>query len=217
MRWCCWPRWPSAARRCSTWQGGRGGPAFFAIAFGLIVGTFLSWTAQVRYGTRHQLAPFVRIIGTRPTGCLYVFVGPVALYSATHACLLSRYAYPSHLTRLNERRAIGVDPVAEVRRIMAAGPAFVVMYRAPRTEENPRSIAALKQGLAGRYRLALRAPIGSKVQDLYVRQSTVPVPSNAAPREPPARSETVANADRQFAGAGVPIALGDRQQGEREQ
>ncbi|WP_374412575.1 hypothetical protein [Novosphingobium colocasiae] len=174
---CAAPVFDAAGR--TRWTG------LFAIAFGLIVGTFLSWTAQVRYGTSSQLAPFVRIIGTRPTGCLYVFEGPAALYSATHACLLSRYAYPSHLTRLNERHAIGVDPVAEVRRIMAAGPAFLVMYRDPRAEENPRAIAALRQGLAGRYRLVLRAPIGSKVQDLYVRQSTVPVPSNAALREHP--------------------------------
>ncbi len=65
----------------------------------------------------------------RPTrGCIYIYDSYPALYQLTHSCLPTRYAFPGHLNTSDEgnARALGVDPVAEVRRILATRPEVIV-------------------------------------------------------------------------------------------
>ena len=66
--------------------------------------------------------PFVAKSGK----CLYVFDGPTALYTSTGSCLPTRYIYPDHLNNEMEARAIGVDPVREVARILNNQPSVIV-------------------------------------------------------------------------------------------
>jgi 4-amino-4-deoxy-L-arabinose transferase-like glycosyltransferase len=58
--------------------------------------------------------------------CLFVFDGPTAAYTLTQACAPTRFVYADHLNRWMEARAIGVDPVAEVRRILATRPGAII-------------------------------------------------------------------------------------------
>ena len=62
-------------------------------------------------------------------GCIYIYRGDPILYHLTRSCLPSRYAFPTHLTLVREAPALGVDPAAEVRRILAARPEVIVDTR----------------------------------------------------------------------------------------
>jgi hypothetical protein len=58
--------------------------------------------------------------------CLYVYHGPVVLYTLTKACIPTRFAFPNHLSISTEASGLGVDTVAEVQRILATRPAVIV-------------------------------------------------------------------------------------------
>ncbi|UAK24450.1 ArnT family glycosyltransferase [Sphingomonas nostoxanthinifaciens] len=86
--------------------------------------------------------------------CLYVFYGEPILYQLTHSCLPSRWAFPFHLSLAREAPALGVDPVAEARRIMASKPPVVVDRITTDDEINPVVQHLVRADLARNYRLA---------------------------------------------------------------
>jgi hypothetical protein len=77
--------------------------------------------------TSEARAGAARIAADLHGGCLYIYQGPTAFYRLTRACTVSRFVFPDHLATSLEARSIGIDPVAEVRRIMAARPAVVLV------------------------------------------------------------------------------------------
>lgn len=87
-----------------------------------------------------------------PTGCLFVFDGPTALYERTGGCLPSRFIYPDHLNNALEREALGVDQAAEVQRILATRPGVIVTSAEPVTPQNPASTEAVRVAIARDYR-----------------------------------------------------------------
>ncbi len=94
--------------------------------------------------------------------CIYVYDGYPALYQLTHSCLPSRWVFPGHLSTRDEAspRALGVDPVAEVRRILAAKP-DVIIDDDPVFEGGNRATHALVLAAEARdYALVLRYATG---------------------------------------------------------
>lgn len=59
--------------------------------------------------------------------CLYVYEGDPVLYRATGGCIPTAYVFPAHLDTSVEAGALGIDPAAEMQRIMATRPGVVVM------------------------------------------------------------------------------------------
>lgn len=60
-------------------------------------------------------------------GCLYILSGPPILYYTTHACTVTRFLFPSHLSGGGTARELGIDRLDnEVRRIFARRPRVVV-------------------------------------------------------------------------------------------
>lgn len=130
------------------------GPAFAAIA--IAVPLLLSaWPATGR--SRASIVAMTRAVRTieRHGGArsLYVFDGPPALYTLTHAPLPTRWAFPEHLSTSEERRAIGVDPVTEVAAILRHRPAVIVAADGggPR-HAFPVTHRLVQAALAARYR-----------------------------------------------------------------
>lgn len=80
-------------------------------------------TADTRQRLAAMAATVERLSGR---SCPFVFQAPPALYSASHACLPTRYPFPPHLVQRSESGAIGVDPVVEVARILRARPPVIV-------------------------------------------------------------------------------------------
>ncbi|MDQ2893054.1 MAG: hypothetical protein M3R64_08215, partial [Pseudomonadota bacterium] len=80
-----------------------------------------------RRAARHQVAALAATIDRyRGDGCLFAFSAPPVLYQATGSCLPTRYPFGTHLTLTSESRAIGVDPIVELRRILATRPPVIV-------------------------------------------------------------------------------------------
>jgi len=111
-------------------------------------------------GTAGQFARMADAVGRGP-GCLYVYSGSTMLYPATERCRLSRYVVPAHLNRARENGATGVDQATEVRRILAARPAVVVM-RPPFRGERPEIRAIVVAAMARDYRLFAVTPMGNE-------------------------------------------------------
>lgn len=92
-----------------------------------------------------------RIDRERGQDCLFVFQVSPLLYNATHSCLPTRYPFPAHLVEASEARAIGVDPVAEIDRILSARPSVIAAAAIPRTQDRP-TVMLVQRVLAHHYR-----------------------------------------------------------------
>jgi hypothetical protein len=118
-------------------------------------------------GTAAQFARVVDAIGQGP-GCLYVFSGESMFYPASGRCALTRYYFPSHLGRMREQGAIGVDQQAEVERILALKPEIVV-FRQPYFGERAELRAMAIGEMRLHYRLRATRPLGRLVIEIYER------------------------------------------------
>lgn len=99
-------------------------------------------------GLAAQLRPYVD--GT--DRCLYIFEGPPALYQATGGCIATRYVFPDHLNSALELHAIGTDPAAEMRRMLATRPGAIVSTAlAELPMPNHTTAAILRAELARNY------------------------------------------------------------------
>jgi hypothetical protein len=130
---------------------------------------FLVANVLVR-GTSAEISNFSHAIGDGP-GCLYVYSGNPALYTYTGRCSVSRWLFPSHLTRDREEGAIGVDQAEEIDRVFAKHPQFVVMrpeYIGERPEIRARALAHLARD----YRVRGQWPVGNLMVDLYEAKDT---------------------------------------------
>lgn len=129
--------------------------ALIVVALG---GQALLLSKRVGRGTPAQFAALVRVVDAAPPGCLYVYTGSTMLYTATGRCRVTRWIFASHLSRDREQGAIGGDQATEVRRILAARPAVIVM-RGPYRGE----------------RVAIRALVTRALGDGYARRAVVPL------------------------------------------
>ncbi|MFK4874613.1 ArnT family glycosyltransferase [Novosphingobium sp. ZW T3_23] len=100
--------------------------------------------------------------------CLYIYEGDSALYRTTGACIPTRFAYPSHLNAMNEAAALGVDPVAEVGRILASRPGVIVLSESSRPNRpNVATKALIRSALARSYERYEGVVIGTRKFGLY--------------------------------------------------
>lgn len=118
-------------------------------------------------GDAAQFAALVHAVGSGP-GCLYVYSGTTMLYPATGRCRVSRYVVPAHINRRRESGATGIDQAAEMRRIVARGPAVIVMrppFRGERADIRAALLALMRPG----YRLVAVRPMGREPIAIYKR------------------------------------------------
>lgn len=120
------------------------------------------WGPQVE-----KLAAFIR---PRLDGCLFVFHGEPALYQMTNSCLPTRWVFPNHLNLSREANSMGVDAVAETRRIMATRPKLVVTSTLPERDVNPETWAVVQEALARDYVLAFSQRVGIRMRLVYERR-----------------------------------------------
>ena len=85
-----------------------------------------------------------------PDDYLYVAEGDPVLYYLTDARLPTRYLFPPHLNN-DQSPMIGVDPLAELDRIMALQPRYVVLLE--EYQRDPAFLARLQEFLARDYQL----------------------------------------------------------------
>lgn len=146
------------------------------IAF--VVGQVTIVERLLRRGGPAAHAAVVAAIGPGP-GCLWVYVGPASLHLDTGRCGVTRFVFPSHLGRVRERGAIGVEQEREIERIMADPRLEIVALRPAYIGERPEIRALVERRLAERFRHIARVPLGNLWIDIYARNRAVP-PSRAA-------------------------------------
>ncbi|TCM40664.1 glycosyltransferase family 39 protein [Novosphingobium sp. ST904] len=139
------------------------------LGFGLL-GAVIVPALQVRErGTSAEFAAASAAVSRELHGrCLYVYEGDSALYRTTRACIPTRFAYPSHLNAMNEAGALGVDPVAEVSRVLALRPGVIVVAESSRPNQpNFRTRALIRNALARSYERYEGVVIGTRKFGLY--------------------------------------------------
>lgn len=119
-----------------------------------------------RRGTARQVDALTALIGRDPPGCLFSFRSEPILYHLTGSCLPTRYPFRSHLSDSEEAPAIGVDPVAEVARVLAGRPGVIVVREA-KPGDSPAAAALVSAALARDYRLVGAVRVGSLVHRVY--------------------------------------------------
>jgi len=139
------------------------------LGFGLL-GALVVPALQIRErGTATDFAAASAAVSHELHGrCLYVYEGDSALYRTTRACIPTRFAYPSHLNAMNEAGALGVDSVAEVRRILVRRPGVIVVAESGRPNlPNLRTRAQIRNTLARSYERYEGVTIGTRKFGLY--------------------------------------------------
>ena len=137
------------------------------LLIGFLGGQTLLAIKRHNRGTATQFAGVVDAIGHGP-GCLFVFSGESMFYPASGRCALTRYYFPSHLGRIRERGAIGVDQQAEIERILALKPEIVVFrppYHGERAELRAMAIGEMRR----HYRLRATRQLGAQAIEIYER------------------------------------------------
>ena len=122
------------------------------VAISLLAGQVIAWNSN-----REAAATYERLSRTvdeaRHGGCILVNEGPTWLYGSTRACTLTRYLFPGHLNLITESRSVGIDTVAETRRILALEPAVITFQPSTSRRHNPQTEQLLTQSLRDRYQL----------------------------------------------------------------
>lgn len=141
---------------------------------------FLHWVHR-KNGDAAYARNLVRTIDANlHGGCLFVYDGEPILYHLTHACALTPYLFPNHLNEAEEANAVGVDTVAETRRILALRPAVVVdgrfrydirkSKRPPRHNTNHATRLVLDQVLASHYRQVGSVILSKQERRIWARR-----------------------------------------------
>ena len=128
----------------------------------------------------HAMADWIRP-RLRPGECIYVHDGDPLLYREVGSCLPTRWNFPAHLDNLVEARALGVDPVAELQRIMATRPRFVIISAQPPGNAYPPARAFMTAELRRGWRLVHSVQAG-KVRRLVFEPAAPAPPPPAVPR-----------------------------------
>jgi len=116
-----------------------------------------------------QIAADIRpALAASPGAAIYVFDDQPIIYSLTHEAPPTRFAFPSILTTSFLANVAGVDAVAEVARILASRPLFIIRRTQPPIGTNPLNpavYAEMNSALAMHYLLWRNYP-GSEVYTL---------------------------------------------------
>ncbi|MBB4050293.1 MULTISPECIES: hypothetical protein [Sphingomonas] len=165
-----------AAPALARWH--RGGIAAFVLAIFAAGQIVLQLSERTKGGAAE--ARMVAQAATPARGCLYVYDGYPALYMLTHSCLPSKWVFPGHLNTQDEasRDAIGADPVAEMRRILATKPGAIVDDYPRFAFGNRATRGVLREVLARDYHLAACVRTGPARVRLVYRPGPGRVPGH---------------------------------------
>lgn len=108
--------------------------------------------------------------------CPFSFGGPSVAYLLNDWCLPTAYAFSGHLLFAAEAPAIGVDPVAEVTRVLDTRPDRIILVARPAPKGNPATRELILRRVQRDYELAARIePDGLHVYRL--RPGLTPLPN----------------------------------------
>jgi hypothetical protein len=122
-----------------------------------------------KHGDAAVAAAMVAAIRPHLTNCMFVWGGDAILYHLTGSCIPSRFAFPSHLFLKREAGAIGVDAIAEIRRILATHPSVIVDETPRDAEDVPAALAVVAAETTRSYRQVAAFPMKKSTIIVYER------------------------------------------------
>lgn len=111
----------------------------------------LHWADRTNSGGWRTVAA-LRAATAGQRNCPFVFDGPTAAAVFNRWCLVTPYAFEGHLSYTLERDAIGIDSLAEVRRILDTRPDRIILRARPDDPPNLQNRTLVERRLARDYR-----------------------------------------------------------------
>ena len=150
----------------------------------LVAGQIMLALAERGTGGRAATMATVRAMRGHP-GCLYVYNGHPILYYLDRSCLPSRFAFPGHLNQANEAPAIGIDALAETRRVLDTRPGMIATVTPPWPDGNAATRALVEARLVRDYRLVHTVRTRRRLRQLWaLRPGMLPPAARALKAEP---------------------------------
>ena len=138
------------------------------IGLGLVGGTARAGIDAQMNGNERELAQLTALVKLNlGTGCLYVNEQLSILYKEMPGCFPTRYVFPQHLALDCYRNALGIDQMAELRRVLASRPTVIVISTNPDTNTRPDTRLLLETFLKRAYRLAGTVVVGDAAYSAY--------------------------------------------------
>ena len=126
-------------------------------------------------GTTRQFVQLTALVRANlGTGCLYVNEDLSALYQSTRSCLPTRFVFPQHLALIAYQHALGIDQLAELRRVLDNRPTVIVISTDPDTETRPESRRLVEAALKRGYRLTGTVVVGATGYAVYAARAGRP-------------------------------------------
>jgi hypothetical protein len=141
------------------------------LGIAMIAGVVVTYTSRLTRGNAAELQALTQAIGGGK-GCMFLYSGPPILYSTTGRCVATAWLFSRHLSRIREADAIGVDQIAEIRRIFRTRPAVIAMaepYDGERPDVRRQTLQWLKDN---GYRAKGVWPIGEDSVTVFEAQAT---------------------------------------------
>lgn len=141
------------------------------LALSLIAGQIMLVVKLFNRGLAAEYSALAKAVGDGE-GCFYLYSGEPIFYAYSQRCRVTRYLFPSHLTRTREIGSIGVDQIQEVRRIFAQHPRIVMMaqpFFGERADVRQEAVRQLGLG----YRRTAAMPLGSRSVEVFEWQGGV--------------------------------------------
>jgi hypothetical protein len=144
------------------------------LAVGIAAATVVTHYAMTHHGTRGQVEHVAKLIDQdRQGACVYINEGDPILYQYTHACIVTPYIFPNHLNGMVDFNALGIDGMAEVRRILDTRPRVIVMTSEPSSLPTNWPVRNAILGELGRdYVLADKGDVGWRTLLIYRLKET---------------------------------------------
>lgn len=153
----------------------------FLLGFGALASVAVPIYQVRAHGTAAQFAQMNTLIARELNGgCLYIYEGELAFYRTLNTCLPTTRIFPNHLNSFVEAKAIGVDPVTELRKVMASRPTVVLIWAPTRLRlNNKETRRVIKAELAQHYERYATYTLGTRVSWLYRLRRPVTVAAAA--------------------------------------
>lgn len=145
--------------------------AVFLLAWNCL---YVGAAAQSASASKQEIAALTSAVTKNLNGgCLFMFDGPPAVDHLSGACHLTPFVFPYHLSLAVEATGLGVDPLVELRRVLAARPSVIVSSSKPFLPPNRKTAKALRYALQRDYRLVGSYPAKGRDFQVYaLRQPT---------------------------------------------
>lgn len=120
--------------------------------------------------------------------CPFIYDGPAVVYVTAHWCTPTVYPFPYHLSYNPESKALGIDVLFELKRIMGTRPELVAIRRNPYPNENLAARALMLVELRRNYVIVANTPFhGSELVLFRLKSGSLPLPNARLPERAKSR------------------------------